>query len=424
MASVVTAATLPTTFNPPPHPSIQFITPDLGYDSRAAEHERDKPGQPLPAAVNASKPPLRNKYPLGTITMGAHGFTYALKEAGTKYGFRFLYNPTTIQGSQNVGTDFIPDPSDTVTAVLQEGLEHIQFQLLLNREPEVQGQASGSDYIVPVSDAHMEELRTRGTHYDLEFLYRVCNGLHNTTYRQGTGDIGILLPNPCYLDLGPFHSRGALMTIGVTDILFNDHMVPMLTYVQINFMRYLSMNPTPDTERFRAYQEGVVESINPPKFKLDWVSLITGSFNRGQDPSSSGGGGTTPAEPSTGGGGGGSGGGGKLTGAQVEKLARDAGFNGADARTMTKISYYESTQWDPKAYNGNARTGDKSYGLWQINMLGNLGPARRREFGISRNEELFNPTTNAKAARKVFQGQGFSAWSVYKSGQYLKAPSW
>jgi len=98
-------------------------------------------------------------------------------------------------------------------------------------------------------------------------------------------------------------------------------------------------------------------------------------------------------------------------------LARSAGFRGQDAAVMAAIAMAESGGRS-SAYNGNASTGDKSYGLWQINMLGGMGPQRRRAFGIGNNEALFDPATNANAARQVFGSQGFGAWSVYRSGAY------
>ena len=51
-------------------------------------------------------------------------------------------------------------------------------------------------------------------------------------------------------------------------------------------------------------------------------------------------------------------------------------------------------------------------------MIDRLGPERRRQFGISSNAALFDPTTNAKAARLVYLSQGFGAWSVYRNGAY------
>ena len=101
------------------------------------------------------------------------------------------------------------------------------------------------------------------------------------------------------------------------------------------------------------------------------------------------------------------------------KLAMSAGFSKSEAKTMAAIAGGEST-FNNKAHNNNALTGDNSYGLWQINMLGKMGAARRAEFGISSNEDLFNPMTNAKAAKKIYDSQGFGAWGAYKDGNAAK----
>ena len=70
----------------------------------------------------------------------------------------------------------------------------------------------------------------------------------------------------------------------------------------------------------------------------------------------------------------------------------------------------------PRAYN--PRGADKSYGLWQINMLGGMGPERRAQFGLSSNDELFDPKTNAKAAYQIYKQQGINAWGAYTNGSY------
>lgn len=110
-------------------------------------------------------------------------------------------------------------------------------------------------------------------------------------------------------------------------------------------------------------------------------------------------------------------GGGRLNLGTLVGLAKSAGFSDRDARIMAAIGMAESGGRSG-AYNGNAATGDKSYGLWQVNMLGAMGPQRRQQFGISNNAQLFDPATNAQAARQVYQSQGFGAWSVYRSGAY------
>jgi hypothetical protein len=107
--------------------------------------------------------------------------------------------------------------------------------------------------------------------------------------------------------------------------------------------------------------------------------------------------------------------GGQLTMEQLVGLAKGAGFPTNEAVIMAAIAKGES------GGNSNAKNfkpPDKSYGLWQINMIGNLGPARMQEFGLQREDQLFDPVTNAKAAYAIRKSQGLSAWTIYKNGAY------
>ena len=94
-------------------------------------------------------------------------------------------------------------------------------------------------------------------------------------------------------------------------------------------------------------------------------------------------------------------------GMAVAKVAANVGnFHGEDLYQAIAIAKRES-QWDPTAYNGVGR--DNSYGLWQINMIGDMGPDRAGRLGIDTSppyDELKNPNTNAKAARMVFDDAG------------------
>lgn len=104
---------------------------------------------------------------------------------------------------------------------------------------------------------------------------------------------------------------------------------------------------------------------------------------------------------------------------QIKQLLRQAGFPESAIPTMVRIAQLESTN-NTNAFNDNPNTGDLSYGLFQINMLGKMGPERRKWFGIKSNEELYDPLTNAKAAYKLWsskekqgKNQGFTHWSTY-----------
>ena len=102
-----------------------------------------------------------------------------------------------------------------------------------------------------------------------------------------------------------------------------------------------------------------------------------------------------------------------LSARDILTFAGNAGFSSdrEEAVIATAIALAESNG-NPRAHNDTPATGDDSYGLWQINMIGELSPERRRQFGISENEQLFDPATNAHAARIVFKQQTFNASSI------------
>lgn len=107
-------------------------------------------------------------------------------------------------------------------------------------------------------------------------------------------------------------------------------------------------------------------------------------------------------------------------GAALLSNLKNAGFSGEKLRLAWSVGMAESGG-DPKAFNGNTRTGDQSYGLFQINMIGAMGPERRRQFGIQSNDELFDPQVNIRAMLKVSSnGTNWKPWSAYKSGAYRR----
>lgn len=105
-------------------------------------------------------------------------------------------------------------------------------------------------------------------------------------------------------------------------------------------------------------------------------------------------------------------------GQDLMALIHQAGFTGQAANTMYGIVMAESSG-NARAFNGNSNTGDQSYGLAQINMIGGMGPERRRQFGLSSNEDLYDPATNLRVAYALSNGgRDFSPWSTYNSGAY------
>jgi hypothetical protein len=109
--------------------------------------------------------------------------------------------------------------------------------------------------------------------------------------------------------------------------------------------------------------------------------------------------------------------GGALGPEQLVDLALQSGFTPELAPVMAAIALAESGG-RTNAHNPNQSTGDNSYGLWQINMIDNLGRERRRSYGLKKDEDLWDPATNVRAAKKVHESQGLNAWTVYRTGAY------
>lgn len=100
---------------------------------------------------------------------------------------------------------------------------------------------------------------------------------------------------------------------------------------------------------------------------------------------------------------------------------RSAGFRGEGLRKAWAIAMRESGG-NPQAFNGNTGTGDRSWGLFQINTLGPL-QARVQQFGLRSERDLLDPLTNAKVAYRMSKGgTDFGAWAIGPNA-YKGAPS-
>jgi len=100
----------------------------------------------------------------------------------------------------------------------------------------------------------------------------------------------------------------------------------------------------------------------------------------------------------------------RMSATELKDLLYQVGFRGERLREAWGTAMKESTG-RPMAHNQNSKTGDNSYGLFQINMIGSLGPARLKQFGLDKNEDLFNPLTNAEIAYTMSNGgKNWSAW--------------
>lgn len=92
-----------------------------------------------------------------------------------------------------------------------------------------------------------------------------------------------------------------------------------------------------------------------------------------------------------------------------------AGFSGQGLENAMKIARAESGG-RPKALNPNASTGDYSLGLFQINMIGDLGKRRNEQYlekygkyGYTGPDSLYDPDINARIAYDI--SKGGNKWS-------------
>lgn len=105
---------------------------------------------------------------------------------------------------------------------------------------------------------------------------------------------------------------------------------------------------------------------------------------------------------------------------ELLQLLKAVGFEGKALKLAWAVAKSESNG-RPMAYNGNRKTGDSSYGIFQINMLGNLGVDRKEKFDLRSNVLLFDPVINAEITYYMTQGgSNWSSWTSIKNGSVSK----
>jgi len=103
-----------------------------------------------------------------------------------------------------------------------------------------------------------------------------------------------------------------------------------------------------------------------------------------------------------------------FTDEELAKMLSTIGFEGRALKVAWAVVKKESNG-RPLAFNGNVKTGDSSYGIFQINMLGGLGVARRDKYELNSNKDLFDPVVNAQIAYLMSnEGSNWSSWGVGK----------
>ena len=103
-----------------------------------------------------------------------------------------------------------------------------------------------------------------------------------------------------------------------------------------------------------------------------------------------------------------------FTDEELAYMLSTVGFEGRALKVAWAVAKKESNG-RPLALNDNVKTGDHSYGMFQINMIGGLGVARRDKYDLKSNTDLFDPVVNAKIAYHMSnEGSDWSSWGVGK----------
>ena len=100
-----------------------------------------------------------------------------------------------------------------------------------------------------------------------------------------------------------------------------------------------------------------------------------------------------------------------LTDKELKQLLTAVGFEGEGLKKAWAIAKRESNG-RPMSYNGNRKTGDSSYGIFQINMLGQLGIDRMKKFNLVSDKQLFDPVKNAEIT--YYMSKHGSDWHSWK----------
>ncbi len=110
----------------------------------------------------------------------------------------------------------------------------------------------------------------------------------------------------------------------------------------------------------------------------------------------------------------------QLSPTDLVDLLESVGFEGY-ALKVAWATVMKESMGTPTSFNGNRSTGDNSYGLFQINMLGSMGADRRDKFNLDSNDDLFDPVKNAQIGYHM--SNGGNDWSAWK-GITWKTKEW
>ena len=114
----------------------------------------------------------------------------------------------------------------------------------------------------------------------------------------------------------------------------------------------------------------------------------------------------------------------KIPQPKINEMLLAVGFTREQAKIMAAVAMAESAG-DPmidtvKSGLDPEKKNEFSIGLFQLNMIDAFLEERLKLFGIKSTDELYNPIVNVIAAKRLYDQQGFGAWSAYNNNSYKK----
>ena len=250
-------------YNPPNH----FVTRSVAHGERTRD-QLNSNNRFITSITDAQAALANRNNRLGKIYQSTDGAKALNKKDKTGkrplWGFKFTYNPTTLEygTTTNTSIDWMLNSKDP--ANLLGGNTQVSVSLYLNRIADMtelknwRGGGYTQNYPRALTPEEVQGILKRGTEYDLEFLYRVLNGSPGNTallsYPGETSDFGYITGTPCWFHLHDnLRYYGSMASLNVTHVMFTQEMVPMLSKVDISFIRYPSLDLSPAKVK-EAYQ--------------------------------------------------------------------------------------------------------------------------------------------------------------------------
>jgi hypothetical protein len=254
-------------WNPPPHDATKGNRKAYTYEQKVLDANgnvvTDKQISP---AVYSGK--------LGRIYQDVNSAkTVNTTDSSSLWGFRFMYNPTTFQYNVGANTSVDWTLGNADPAALLAGNMTYSFQLYVNRILDLGSLSDNPNrgYTPALKPDQINGLLNRGTEFDIEYLYRVCNGDPDPkgnnpmiTYSNGiSSDIGILKALPVWLVFNDnMKLFGSVTSLTVNHVMFNLDMIPIFSTIDISFTRYpaifnVNQTGTGTTTGIEAYKSAI-----------------------------------------------------------------------------------------------------------------------------------------------------------------------